>query len=457
MKKLFYMISAVALMASFASCNKIEQENTPVADGTTTLTVSATVPQTKTNLSNGIVRWSANDVIAVLAEGYESVMSSLVPSACETHDFSVQGWYPGVTPQYAAFTGPYTSDENYDPYKPVWNEDGTIRMTVRGTQPIFNEDSFSKTSNISVGVLTENEGVYSTVLKNVCGLIKFTLTKPTQYVAIEDVAGKPMAGKVNVSMIDGVPQAVPAADEGKIYLTSKIKDSNETLPAGTYYAVVIPGTYTPKVTITPAEGEEIVLTAKSSVEIKRNEYVDFGTIDKSVEDEPIVPSETKTITLDFSAGWPLSPELAKYVKGEGPQIAQKTTYTLTQDDATYSFEVYSTGAGYYNTGTALRLSNSGTSGYITTPAIPGFKLTGADVTVTNTSGTKNLTLSRKCTVSEGAITVSGKMELIDIDSKTTKTGATSFSETAENTSYYLYTASTNYQLGKLILTYTKVN
>ena len=87
------MISAVAVMASFASCNKIEQENTPAADGTTTLTVSATVPQTKTNLSNGIVRWSANDVIAVLAEGYESVMSSLVPSACETHDFTVEGWY----------------------------------------------------------------------------------------------------------------------------------------------------------------------------------------------------------------------------------------------------------------------------------------------------------------------------------------------------------------------------
>ena len=56
MKKLFYMISAVALMASFASCNKIEQENAPVADGTTTLTVSATVPQTKTYMNGGLVK-----------------------------------------------------------------------------------------------------------------------------------------------------------------------------------------------------------------------------------------------------------------------------------------------------------------------------------------------------------------------------------------------------------------
>ena len=59
MKKLFYMISAVAIAASFASCNKVEQENntpvvTPAVDGTTTLTISAAVPQTKTNLGENI-------------------------------------------------------------------------------------------------------------------------------------------------------------------------------------------------------------------------------------------------------------------------------------------------------------------------------------------------------------------------------------------------------------------
>ena len=81
MKKLFYMISAVALMASFASCNKIEQGNTsaeaPSIDGTTTITVSATVPQTKTYISGNVVRWSADDVIAILAEKYDLQYNSL--------------------------------------------------------------------------------------------------------------------------------------------------------------------------------------------------------------------------------------------------------------------------------------------------------------------------------------------------------------------------------------------
>ena len=130
MKKLFYMISAVALMASFASCNKIEQGNTsaeaPSIDGTTTITVSATVPQTKTYISGNVVRWSADDVIAILAEKYDPVRSEPIEKSAETHDFTINGWYEGVTPQYAAFTGPYTSDNYYNPYKPVWNADAAV-------------------------------------------------------------------------------------------------------------------------------------------------------------------------------------------------------------------------------------------------------------------------------------------------------------------------------------------
>lgn len=442
MKKLFYMISAVALMASFASCNKIEQENAPVVDGTTTLTVSATVPQTKTYINSDKVRWSANDVIAVLAEGYESVMSSLVPSACETHDFSVQGWYPGVTPQYAAFTGPYTSDANYDPYKPVWNEDGTIRMTVRGTQPIFNEDSFSKTSNISLGVLTENDGVYSTVLRNVCGLIKFTLTNPTQYVAIEDVAGKPMAGKVDVSMIGGVPQAVPAADEGKIYLTSKINASNETLPAGTYYAVVIPGTYTPKVTITPVEGEEIVLTAKSSVEIKRNEYVDFGTIDQVIT-SPDDSEASQTLTLDFG-GW-------SFVE-EKPTTIHTTTdagEVFTLIDTDYQIVIVNndgTSNGYKWRSSVHGLQvNQDANGLfsIALPALTGMELISVSIDNPNGKYFSILNSGNGTVASTDGQTPNGTVWTLTIPSP------------VANSTYYLTTGSKNAQIKKVVLDYRK--
>ena len=115
MKKLLYMISAVALMASSASCNKIEQENAPAADGTNTLTVSATVPQTKTYFNGGLVKWVGADVITVFAEDGTAVRSDAVTgSAVATYNFTVTGWDPAKTPLYALAAGPVSYYTYYD-------------------------------------------------------------------------------------------------------------------------------------------------------------------------------------------------------------------------------------------------------------------------------------------------------------------------------------------------------
>ncbi len=471
MKKLFYVISTVALMASFASCNKIEQENTPVGtpseDGTTTLTVSATVPQTKTNLNNGKVRWSSGDVISILAEGYDLVRSSEVDVAAERFNFTVENWYAGVTPEYAAFTGPFTDEENFNRYAPKWNDDGTIQMTVRSAQPIYNQDSFSKLSNISLGELVETDGVYTTEMKNVCGLLKFTLTKPTKSVVIEDTNGGLMCGKVNVTMVDGNPKATLVDGSGVVTVTSKIGKTDATLAHDdtySYFATVIPGTYTPKITITPVEGEVIVLIAKQSITVNRNEYIDLGTLDAVAEeggDEPVIPDQQPiVITLDFSESWPFNEHLETNKK-----ITEKTTYTLTQNETTYSFDVFSetgsSGGGFYFNGSALRLTNqtsknTGQKGYLSIPAISDYKLTSLDATITNTSNIKNLLLYAGCTVSDNIITVSEKIgDTMEINASKTTNGHFDITGTSANTTYYLYTESANYQLGKLVLTYTK--
>ena len=474
MKKLFYMISAVALMASFASCNKVEQENTstdntpvetPVVGETTTITVSAAIPDTKTYWNNGQVKWLRGDMIKVLAEDGTAVMSNsmvyddVVTGASSTYDFTVAEWPSDKTPLYAVF------NQEYDD---VVLDKENITLVLKGDQMAHHKNSFDKTANTSVGVLEAGEsGAYTTQMKNVCGLLKFSIAKldDVTEIVIKDKNEKSMAGTVKVKMVNGVPEVqeiVNGSSEVSLTVATNIGGENKYFPLSSFYVCVLPETYLPEITITSASAGPIVLTAKSEITVNRNEWIDFGAIDSAVsdseEDEPVVPSETKTITLNFGAGWPLSPELAKYNSTtKAPQISEKTTYTLTQDDATYSFEVYSTGAGFYNTGTALRLCNSGTCGYITTPAISGFKLTGADVTITNSSSKKTLTLYSNCTVSEGVIVVDGEMENIEINATNTKNGSSIFSKTAENTSYYLYTASTNYQLGKLILTYTKVN
>ena len=469
------MISAVAIAASFASCNKVEQDNntpveTPAVDGTTTLTISAAVPQTKTNLNEGTVRWSADDVIAVLAKGYEPVRSLPVDAAAATFDFTVEGWPAGVTPQYAAFTGPYTQEEYYAPYKPTWNEDGTIQTTVRSNQPIYNQGSFSKIANISIGELNEAEGgKFTAVLKNVCGLIKFTLTKPTKSVEIAnaDPEGQSMAGKVNVAMENGVPRATFVPETGgNIKITSNIKDSGNLLAhdgAHTYYAVVIPGTYTPIITITPAEGESITLTAKSSVTINRNEYVDFGEIDK-VEtsgtgggeeggDEPV--GDPIVLDVKFAEFTPSIPGTATLTKNE---------YSWTSGEKTYHFTLYSPGKGYRTSSPSLRLvgsitknDNTGYPGYMTLPAIEGYKLTGVEITGGNDSGSKTYKIFDKDPIDEE---VTDEVELGSVLIKQRETQTIQV-EDSDAKVYYLccpgLSSDSNAQFTKLVLTYTPAN
>lgn len=462
MKKLFYMITTVVIAASFASCNKIEQDNntpveTPAVDGTTTLTISATVPQTKTNLNKGTVRWSAGDVIAVLAEGYESVRSASVSSAAATFDFIVEGWPAGVTPQYAAFTGPYTSDENYNPYKPVWNEDRTIKMTLRSGQPIYNEGSFSKIANISIGDLVPAEGGnYTAVLKNVCGLIMFNLTKPTKKVEISDLNGQPMTGVLNVTMENGIPVATHADDDdGGVVITSKLSGSEETLAKdgeATYYAVVAPGTYTPTITVTPVEGEPIILTAKSSVKINRNEYVDFGTLDapsgtgEGEGDEP----ERDPIVLTVAMSYPFTTNL--------PTTATKskdTYYLKTDTNQKYPFVLYNPTDGYRLTSGTLRISTTkDVSGYIQFPAIPEYTLASIEITSGNGTNAKDYYVYAKEPIdAKGKLVTTDNPELVHFKLANATPYTVNITGASEGVGYFLESHSTNAQFTKLVLTY----
>lgn len=480
MKKFFYMISTVAFMASFASCNKMEQGNTPAEapsiDGTTTITVSATMPQTKTYLNGGKTFWTKGDIVTLLAEdGVSAVSSNEIPSAVETSDFIFNNWPSAVTPKFIVFNGPLAETEEFHKgnkvMPPVLNADNTITAEVRGVQEIINKFNFSKYANLSIGALEGENGVFATNMKNVCGLIKLQIARDTvEYVKIENLGDAPMTGLVRVDYNNGEPQVVEVLEGNKaVKLTSNIKDTNGKLPKSTYYACVLPGTYSPKITYKPDGGEEVTLTAKSEVTIERNKIMDFGTIDNILTPDPDQPGageggddtgEPLVITLDFSTSWPFNEELASNVK-----ITEKKTYTLTQNGATYSFDVFSEkgekGGGFYFNGSALRLTNAdnkgtGQRGYLSVPAIAGYKLTALDATVTNGTGTKNLYLYSGCAVNDGIISLSGKLsDAMQIDVAVSKSGHFDITGTSANTSYYLYTESNNYQLGKLVLTYTK--
>ena len=459
MKKLFYMISVAAFMASFSSCGKIEQENTPVDnlnDGTTTLKISATVPQTKTYLNKGEVKWVKGDFIQIFAEDGSYKFTDAVTyedSAPATYDFTVADWPADKTPLCAIYAGQSAQETS-----PATYTDGVFATTLPSSQQINNKGSFAKTANRSVGELENLGSSYSIAMKNIGGLFKFTLSNNlmVESVKIEDVNEGALAGKVHVTMEKGIPEVETVEGKSSVVLKSNISNSGELFPSGDYYACVLPGTYTLKVTVTFTDETTKVLEANSPVTVKRNEWIDLGVIDEVKSEEPENDSEL-TLTFDFTS-WPFSPNLAA---GTTKQLG-KDAYTFTDKGVEYPIEIYAPNVGYYYSQNFLRFNcDTGKGGYIKLPAVTDRALTKLAISITNTSA-KGFYLYKNVNLTETTVELSDPiLNAMGPDkggeAKISKNSSKEYSltNTEINTSYYLYSEDRFLQMSKIVLTYSK--
>lgn len=164
-----------------------------------------------------------------------------------------------------------------------------------------------------------------------------------------------------------------------------------------------------------------------------------------VNDVPeVTPKETVTITLDF-ATWPLSPSgPAKESKSQ-----TKDTYTYTDNDVTYQFEIYAPKDGYYDAGTSLRFENQ-SGGYIKLPAIEDKTLVELTVAITNTSNKSVHLFSSEPDMSTTDI----NGDILSNKAITKQSSATfKLTGTAPGQSYYLYSKTKHTQIGKIVMTY----
>ena len=425
-----------------------QKDDNALQEGTTTLTICARIPQTKTYLTDTTLNWSKGDVITVVAPDIAVRSDTTSEGLKVKEEFTISGWPANVTPVYALFTGP--GDGTYAQYAPVMHEDGTVDVTLRAKQELFNTNSFGKKVNVSIGELVEEDGIYSTTLRNLCGLIKFSLAEAADSVLIEDLGEAAMTGKVSIRMENGLPvvdQVIKGTSSVKI--TSR-RDDNVMKKNGTFYACVLPGTYTPKVTVYSGE-ESYSYTANSPVEIKRNETKDFGKFaPKASEPEvPVVP-ETITITVDFdetNGNQPFTTNLPGSVK----VTTEWVPYTLKGSNYVFSFYAPTTGYARYSftendvTDYALRIEEA----YMQLPAISGFTLTSAEVTGGNTSGNKEY----KFYAAVPQSTDEAPIGLVSVNK--TKAETISFTETTAGVGYIMMATGSKAQFRKLVLTYTK--
>ena len=408
MKKLFYLITAAAMMASFASCGKIDHGNapteeptieTPSTDGTTTLTISAHTPQLKTYLSGGSTKWVKGDLITVFAEDGTSAKSDEVSEPKDNYNFKFAGWTTGKTPKYALAVGPQSY---YDLYT-VSYEDGLINATLRTAQLLYHKNSFSKLANIGVGevVYTEDKG-YTTYMKNLCGLIKFQVEgENVEKVKISELDGKSLTGEVQIGMDENGNPEVQSVLNGRSYVeisatsSTNLNGNSGMLPHGAdIYACVLPGEYRIKVE-SYAKGGELLntLTLKDGVvmEVNRSEIATIGDKTTTIKVDTFKPTtegdegegevEDIVLTLDF-ASWPFNEakvSSARKTSEEGDKL------TITQDNVTYNFIIKNKLGGYYHTAGNLRCNNSVNEGdlLMTLPGIENYRLASAIVRVGN--------------------------------------------------------------------------
>lgn len=480
------MITTVAIAASFASCNKIEQDNnttpveTPAVDGTTTLTISATSPQTKTYLVDNAdktaknTNWTKDDLVTLFGLEDKTVTATAkntTGSAAATLDFVFSGWPAAITPGYLVFDGPLAEQaEDNSVVSPIYNEDGTITATVRSLQVITNKGNMSKYANLSIGKVEESEGTYNTVMRNVCGLIKFELgggeTTSVEDVVIKDALGNPMTGLVKVDYNEGQPVVVEVVEPADyVQVKANITNYNNKMLEGAYYACVLPGTYSPEITInhTDRSVTTLKMPENQTVTIERSQIFDFTTIydptPETGEDDPVTPpapTKTLTLTVDFSA-WPFQ-EAA--VTAKTTTDADGNDYTFVHDGENYKFTIINTVLNGSCKGFYWRSATQGIQGNdnidkgvtgdfeVKFPAVADMKLTSVAVSVANAEANKKfikiLNTGRGTVVSDN-VYLENSPKVFEIP------------EPVVNSSYSLTSGGKNIQLLGLILTYTPAN
>ena len=247
--------------------------------------VSASCVNTKSVLSPDLnVVWKAEDRITALSlDGRASSVSNPCGADGSRCDFIFPNWIQDAEPRYAVFGG--SSD------RPCAEMNGRyVRTSIPTLQKISDDGSFGREANISVGeILKVASGGYEVQMKNVCGLIRFSLENfdNVKSVTLYDKSSKAeLSGLFDIFLEDGVPVIKDDADAANyITVTMANEDGDESvLPVGrSFYICVRPGVdFIPEFVLLLTDGRYMVHCAGEQIMVKRSAITDCGVVDADV-------------------------------------------------------------------------------------------------------------------------------------------------------------------------------
>ena len=306
MKNTFRFFALAAVVAAFASCDKVETVN-QAAKNNISIRIGT---ETKSLLRNGTeVHWSSEDKIRVFDDSNAGFKFETTDTDVATAVFNCtaeDGWTGGV-PVMAIHS-----------YRPTVNQtafDGTkVTANIYQNQVILHNGSYARDGSLSIGVVGKSGSDYVVdEMKNCFSLIKFQLeNKDITSVKMRGNNNEILAGWVNVSYNSGNPTWEVDGNRGEKEITitpgsnvshsstkaffAKDDTDNDNNPVeGVYYIAVLPQTLASglEIKLTKSNGSVATRTINSSIVLNRSKIKAFeNPLDKDLTfettHEPII-------------------------------------------------------------------------------------------------------------------------------------------------------------------------
>lgn len=257
-------IAALSMMAAAAvSCQKDElrsQEELPVVEMTLDAATEASAASTKLTLGEDLKpEWEDADKLAVW-DGSVVREFSIIENQGTSASF--RGEVTEGSSEYVALY-PFEAVSSY--------ASGAFTATIPSEQVIAAGDSVATGALMALAVA--EDAVLS--FKNVCGLIRFKISKENQIkaVIIEGNKGEAFAGEGTVTVENGLPKFTPTDNGAKVVTIRPEGDDDATFAKGTYYAAVAPVTFSEGFTVTMRSvnsAATVTKTTDKEMKIERN-------------------------------------------------------------------------------------------------------------------------------------------------------------------------------------------
>lgn len=268
MKKYISLLALAAL--SLAACNK-EQELIPETPAEGNLIITATrdgSTRTAVQPDGKSVWWSAGESIDVFCGPGDTpaVFTGLNTEPAATAKFSGTLDVSSGNKFYAIYPSSSVS---------CVAANGEMALTLKATQTVA-EGTFA--DGVFPAVAVSDTPTMS--FRNVAGGFKFTVGKDkVTEIVFKANGGEPLAGNVNVGLVDGVPE-VTYLDSPSSSITVYAPGDGFFKQGVDYYVAALPATLNGGITVTLQrdDAQPLVIESKKALTIKRNVFANIGEL-----------------------------------------------------------------------------------------------------------------------------------------------------------------------------------